>query len=33
MADNIVRVLPHAIKLPFMSLNIASVVEWVEKCQ
>lgn len=32
-ADNIVNVLPHAIKLPFISLNIASAVRWVEKCQ
>ncbi len=32
-ADNIIRVLPHAIKLPFPSLDIASAVKWVEKCQ
>lgn len=32
-ADNILRVLPHAVKLPFMSLNIASVVKWVESSQ
>lgn len=32
-ADNIVNVLPHAVKLPFVSLNIASAVGWVEKCQ
>lgn len=39
-ADNIVRVLPHAVKLPFPSLNIASIIisahqyhKWVEKCQ
>lgn len=32
-ADNIVAVLPHAIKLPFVSLNIPSAVGWVEKCQ
>lgn len=29
-ADNIVRVLPHAVKMPFPSLDIASVVKWVE---
>lgn len=29
-ADNIVRVLPHAVKIPFPSLNIASVVKWVK---
>lgn len=29
-ADNIVRVLPHAIKLPFPSLDIASVAKWVK---
>lgn len=29
-SDNIVRVLPHAIKHPFPSLDIASVAKWVE---
>ena len=29
-ADNIVRMLPHAVKWPFPSLNIASVVKWVQ---
>lgn len=29
-ADNIIQVLPHAIKLPFPSLNIASVVKLIE---
>lgn len=32
-ANNITRALPHAIKMPFPSLDIASVVKWVEKCQ
>lgn len=32
-ADNIIRILPHAIKVPFTSLDIASTVKWVEKCQ
>ncbi len=32
-ADNILRVLPHAIKLPFISLDIASAAKWVEKCR
>jgi len=32
-ADNIRRVLRHAIKLPFTTLDIAAVVKWVEKCQ
>lgn len=30
---NIVRVLPHAVKLPFPSLDIASAAKWVERCQ
>ncbi|KKN70880.1 hypothetical protein LCGC14_0426660 [marine sediment metagenome] len=30
---NIVRVLPHAVKIPFISLDITSVAKWVEKCQ
>jgi len=30
-ADNIVRALPHAVKLPFPSLDIKSVVKWVER--
>lgn len=32
-ADNICRVLPHAGKFPFTSLNIASAAKWVEKCR
>lgn len=32
-ANNILRVLPHAIKLPFISLDIVSAAKWVEKCQ
>lgn len=28
-ADNIIRVLPHGVRIPFPSLNIASVVKWV----
>lgn len=30
-SDNIIRVLPHAVKLPFPSLDIASVIKWVEQ--
>ncbi len=29
-ADNIVRVLPHAIRNPFIYLDIASVIRWVK---
>lgn len=29
-ADNIVAVLPHAVKVPFPSLDIEAVVRWVE---
>ncbi len=32
-ADNIVSVLRHAVKLPFPSLDIASVVKWVKRCK
>lgn len=32
-ANNILRVLPHAVKISFVSLDIASVVKWVESCQ
>ncbi len=30
-ADNIVSVLPHAVKVPFPSLNIAEAVRWAGK--
>lgn len=32
-ADNIVSVLPHALKVSFIHLDIASAAKWVEKCQ
>lgn len=31
-AYNILRVLPYAVKLPFILLDIASAVEWAKKC-
>lgn len=30
-ADNMISVIPHAIKIPFVSLNIGSVVKFVEQ--
>jgi hypothetical protein len=32
-ADNMTKVLPHAIKIPFPSLNISLVIKYVEKYQ
>ena len=30
-ADNIVNVLPHAVKVPFPSLNISETIRWAEE--
>jgi len=32
-AENMLRFIPHAIKIPFTSLDIASAAKWVKKCQ
>lgn len=31
-SDNIVAALPHAVKVPFPSLDIAATVRWAEEC-
>ena len=30
-ADNMVKVLPHAHRIPFFSLNFPSIMEWIER--